>query len=40
MLSGHKKVKMVLEMNFQDKAKSKRYDCAMQINDRKKALLL
>ena len=25
MLSGHKKVKMVLEMKFQDKTKSKRY---------------
>ena len=31
MLSGHKKVKMVLEMKFQDKTKSKRCDCAMQI---------
>ena len=33
MLSGHKKVKMVLEMKFQDKTKSKRCDCAMQKND-------
>ena len=30
MLSGHKKVKMVPEMEFQDKTKSKRCDCAMQ----------
>ena len=30
MLSGHKKVKMVLEIKFQDKTKSKRYECAMQ----------
>ena len=30
MLSGHKKVKIILEMKFQDKTKSKRYDCAMQ----------
>ena len=30
MPSGHKKVKMVLEMKFQDKRKSKRRDCAMQ----------
>ena len=30
MLSGHKKVKMVLDMKFQDKTKSKRCDCAMQ----------
>ena len=30
MLSSHKKVKMVLEMKFQDKTKSKRCDCAMQ----------
>ena len=29
-LSGHKKVKMVPEMKFQDKTKSKRCDCAMQ----------
>ena len=40
MLSGHKKVKMVLEMKFQDKTKSKRCDCAMQKNDSRKALLL
>ena len=30
MLSGHKIVKIVLEMKFQDKAKSKRCDCLMQ----------
>ena len=30
MLSGYKKVKMVLEMKFQDKTKSKRCDCPMQ----------
>ena len=40
MLSGHKKVKMVLEMKFQGKTKSKRWDCAMQKNDSRKALLL
>ena len=38
--SGHKKVKMVLEINFQDKTKSKRCDFAMQKNDGRKALLL
>ena len=30
MLSSHKKVKMVLEMKFQDKTKFKRCDCVMQ----------
>ena len=40
MLSGHKKVKMVLEMKFQDKTKSKRCDCAMRKNDSRKAILL
>ena len=40
MLSGHKKVKMFLEMKFQDKTKSKRCDCAMQKNVSRKALLL
>ena len=40
MLSGHKKVKMILEMKFQDKTKSKRCDCAMQKNDSRKALLI
>ena len=35
-----KKLKMVLEMKFQDKTRSKRYDCAMQKSDSKKALLL
>ena len=40
MLSGHKKAKMVLEMKFQDKTKSKRFNCAMQKNDSRKALLL
>ena len=40
MLSGHKKVKMVLEMKFQDKTKSKQCDCAVQKNDSRKALLL
>ena len=30
MLSGHKKVKIILEMKIQDKTKSKRYDIAMQ----------
>ena len=40
MLSGHKKVKMVLEMKFQDKTKSKRCDCAMQKYDSRKAVLL
>ena len=29
MLSRHKKVKMVLEMKFQDKTKFKRCNCAM-----------
>ena len=29
ILSGHKKVEMVLEMKFQDKMKSKRCDLAM-----------
>ena len=40
MLSGHKKVKMVPEMKFHDKTKSKRGDCAMQKNYRRKALLI
>ena len=40
MLSGHKKVKMVLEMKFQDKTKSKRCNRAMRKNDSRKALLL
>ena len=40
MLSGHQKVKTVLEMKFQDKTKSKRCDCAMRKNDSRKALLL
>ena len=40
MLSDHNKVKMVLEMKFKDKTKSKRCDCAMQKNDSNKALLL
>ena len=40
MLSSHKKVEMVLEMKFQDKTKSKRYSCAIQKNDSRKALLL
>ena len=40
MLSSHKKVKMILEMKFQDKTKSKRCDCAVQKNDIRKALLL
>ena len=39
VLSGHKKVKMVLEVKFQDKTKSKRCDCAMRKNDNRKALL-
>ena len=30
MLSGHEKMKMVLEMKFQDKAKFKRGEGAMQ----------
>ena len=30
MVSGHKKMKMILEIKFQDKTKSKRCDCAMQ----------
>ena len=38
--SGHKKVKIVLGMKFQDKMKSKRCKCAMQKNDSRKALLL
>ena len=33
---SHKKVKMVLEMKFQDKTKCKRCDCAMQKNDSRK----
>ena len=33
ILSGHKKMKMVLEMKFQDKTKSERCDCAMPKND-------
>ena len=40
MLWGDKKVKMVLEMKFQDKTKSKRYDSAMQKNGSRKGLLL
>ena len=40
MVSGHEKVKLVLEIKFQDKTKSKRRDCAMQKNDSRKALLL
>ena len=40
MLSGHKKVKMVLEMKFQDKMKSKRCDCAVQKIYSRKALLI
>ena len=40
MLSGHKKVKIVLEMKFHDKTKSKRYNFAMQKKDSRKALLL
>ena len=40
MLWGNKKVKMVLEMKFQDKTKSKRYDSAMQKNGSRKGLLL
>ena len=40
MLSGHKKMKMVIEMKFQDQTKSKRCGCAMQKNDSRKALLL
>ena len=39
MLPDHEKVKMVLEMKFQDKTKSKGCDCAMQKNDRKVLLL-
>ena len=33
ILLGHKKVKMVLEMKFEDKTKSKRCDCVMRKND-------
>ena len=40
MLSGQKKVKMVLGMKFQDKTKFKRCSSAMQKNDSRKALLL
>ena len=40
MLSSHKKVKIVLEMKFQDKTKSKLCDCAMQKNFSRKALLI
>ena len=40
IIPGHKKMKMVLEMRFQDKTKYKRCDCAMQKNDSRKALLL
>ena len=40
MPSGHKKVKMVLEMKFQDKMKTKQCDCPMQKNDSRKVLLL
>ena len=36
--SGHKKVKIVLEIKFQDKTKSKRCDYAMRKNDSRKAL--
>ena len=35
-----KKLKMVLEMKFQEKTRSKRCDCAMQESDSEKALLL
>ena len=40
MLSGHKKVNMILEMKFQDKTKSKRCDFALQKNDSRSTLLL
>ena len=41
MLSSHKKVKLILEMKFQDQTKSKQCDGAMQKkNDNMKALLL
>ena len=40
MRSGHKKVKMVLEMKFQVKTKFKPCDCATLKNDSRKALLL
>ena len=40
MLSGHKKIKMVLAIKFQDKTKSKRCDSATQKNDSRKASLL
>ena len=35
-----KKLKMVLEMKFQEKTRPKRCDCAMQKSDSEKALLL
>ena len=35
-----KKLKMVLEMKFQEKTRSKRCDCAMQKSDSEKVLLL
>ena len=37
-LSDHKKVKMVLEMKFQDQTKFRRCDCEIQKNDSRKAL--
>ena len=40
MLSGHKKLKMILEMKFQNKTKSKRCDCLMQKNKSRKTILL
>ena len=40
MLSGNKKLKIVLEIKFQDKMKSKRCDCAMQKNGSRKTILL
>ena len=40
MLSGHKKVKMVLGTKSQDKTKSKLCDSGMQKNDSRKVLLL
>ena len=39
MLPCHKKVKIVLQIKFQDKTKHKRCDFAMQKNDSRKALL-
>ena len=40
MLPGHEKVKMVLEMQFQDKMKFKRCNCEMQKIYSRKALLI